>query len=59
MIDKKLGKKRIEVCKKCDRFFKPTQQCKECGCFMFIKTKIIKANCPLDKWNEYFNREDW
>ena len=27
-----------------------TQQCKKCGCFMKIKTKLKNATCPLQKW---------
>jgi hypothetical protein len=41
---------RISICESCERFFKPTRQCKECGCFMDIKTKLEQASCPLEKW---------
>lgn len=42
--------KRMSICESCERFFKPTRQCKECGCFMDIKTKLEQASCPLEKW---------
>jgi hypothetical protein len=36
----------------CPSFFKPTNTCKECGCFMQIKARLEKSKCPLDKWDE-------
>lgn len=45
-----LTKKRLEICRSCDRLFKPTFQCKECGCFMKIKTRIESQSCPIGKW---------
>lgn len=41
---------RLEICKQCPRLFKPTMQCKECKCFMRIKTRIKSASCPIGKW---------
>lgn len=37
-------------CNNCDRFNSTTKQCKECGCFMFIKIFIPQSECPLKKW---------
>ena len=48
--DETLSTKRYEICEGCPRFFKITKQCKECGCFMPIKTKLTEAVCPLGKW---------
>lgn len=41
---------RLNTCKECPSLFKPTMQCKECGCFMRIKTRIKSAQCPIGKW---------
>lgn len=41
---------RMNICMSCDRLFKTTRQCKECGCFMKIKVRLKNASCPLDKW---------
>jgi hypothetical protein len=41
---------RLGICKGCDRLFKPTGTCKQCGCFMGLKTWIDRATCPLGKW---------
>jgi len=49
-FDETVSNKRYEICESCPRFFKITKQCKECGCFMAIKTKLKEAVCPLGKW---------
>lgn len=46
----KKANERLAICFECDRFYKPTRQCKECGCFMKVKTRISTASCPLGKW---------
>lgn len=42
---------RLDICMGCDRLFKPTKTCKECGCFMQLKTWLKNAHCPLGKWD--------
>ena len=44
------AKTRMDVCLSCDRLTKSTKQCKECGCFMHLKTLLAEATCPLKKW---------
>lgn len=41
---------RMDICNGCDRLFKPTKSCKECGCFMALKTWIEVSVCPIGKW---------
>jgi len=41
---------RMDICNKCEFFLKMTSQCKKCGCFMNIKTRIEEAYCPIGKW---------
>ena len=41
---------RWDMCQACEHFFKPTGTCKECGCFMKLKTKLKAATCPVGKW---------
>ena len=43
-------KERMDICNKCDYFINMTKQCKKCGCFMEIKTRIDNAYCPIGKW---------
>jgi hypothetical protein len=41
---------RMSICESCPRLIKVTHQCRECGCLMKIKTKLLDARCPLGKW---------
>ena len=49
-VTEELSAKRFEICKACPELIKPTHQCKKCGCFMQLKTKLEIATCPLGKW---------
>lgn len=48
-VDKTLREHRIEICKTCNRL-SVLKFCKECHCFMPLKTYINSATCPLEKW---------
>lgn len=48
--DEETARKRMDICEVCPRLLKATYQCKECGCFMKMKTKLTEAVCPLSKW---------
>jgi len=50
LTDEKNADQRYAICESCPSFLKVTKQCKECGCFMALKTKIEEAICPLGKW---------
>jgi predicted Zn-ribbon and HTH transcriptional regulator len=41
---------RLSICQECPELIKLTTQCKQCGCFMTLKTKIEAAKCPIGKW---------
>lgn len=49
-MNKEIRKQRLEACLDCDRLFRPTYTCKECGCFVKIKSAIGSMSCPLGKW---------
>lgn len=49
-VNKKTYKERLDICKGCDDYFKPTGNCKVCGCFMRIKASISVMECPEGKW---------
>jgi hypothetical protein len=49
-VDQDLANGRYEICKGCPELIKATKQCKQCGCFMAIKTKLAHASCPIGKW---------
>tara|TARA_R110002020_G_scaffold154369_1_gene334006 strand:- start:2 stop:190 length:189 start_codon:yes stop_codon:yes gene_type:complete len=40
---------RWAVCQACPELT-TTNRCKQCGCFMKLKTKMKGAVCPLEKW---------
>jgi hypothetical protein len=44
-----LAEERMSICQECPELL-PTKNCKQCGCFMTIKTKYEAAKCPLVKW---------
>lgn len=41
---------RLDICNGCEKFIHESNRCKECGCFMNLKTKLAEAKCPLNKW---------
>ena len=41
---------RLEICKVCEFYRVKTNQCRKCGCFMKLKTKLEHAKCPIGKW---------
>jgi hypothetical protein len=51
LATKEVAEKRQLICSNCDRLFKPTFSCLECGCFMKIKTRLNAFSCPLEKWS--------
>ena len=48
--DRETSDARYEICKTCPELFDLTKQCKKCGCFMALKTKMKEATCPIGKW---------
>jgi hypothetical protein len=49
-INKLESDKRMNICLGCPELIKLTHQCKKCGCFMNLKTKLSEAKCPIEKW---------
>jgi hypothetical protein len=45
----KLKAERLAICETCPEYM-ATNQCKQCGCFMPVKTGLLHARCPLAKW---------
>jgi hypothetical protein len=41
---------RYAICNSCPELMSLTKQCKKCGCFMAMKTKLKLATCPAGKW---------
>ena len=51
-VEQELADRRMEICLGCPQLIKLTNQCKECGCIMNLKTKLPNAECPLGKWGQ-------
>ena len=45
-----IRKERLDICRQCEHYFKPTGTCKKCGCFMRVKTTLSFTECPIGKW---------
>jgi len=41
---------REEICNQCALYNKEAKRCRECGCFMEIKWKFTKSECPINMW---------
>jgi hypothetical protein len=48
--DKDLIEQRLAICNECPSFNKRLIKCRECGCFMALKSTLRQATCPLGKW---------
>lgn len=48
--DKDLIEYRLEICNKCPFFNKRLKKCRQCGCFMSLKTTLKSAKCPVGHW---------
>ena len=48
--EEEVSNARYDICLKCPELVAFTKQCKKCGCFMGLKTKLENAKCPLGKW---------
>ena len=50
MVSDETYKERISTCKGCAMYDDLESRCRECGCFVPAKAKIILDSCPLNKW---------
>ena len=49
-VSEEISSLRYDICKQCPELINLTKQCKQCGCFMAVKSKLSNASCPLGKW---------
>ena len=51
-VNKEVYKERLDICRSCDDYYKPTGSCKICGCFMRIKASLSISECADNpkKW---------
>lgn len=50
-VSKKEASRRLNICKECKYYTPDTSRCKECGCYLLIKTKWKSEDCPIHKWD--------
>jgi len=48
---------RVTICKGCPEYLELQNECRNCGCYIPMKAKIILDSCPLGKWTE--DKEGW
>ena len=46
------AQRRWEICEECPSLIR-FNRCEDCGCFMKLKTKVAKAECPRYKWGVF------
>ena len=51
-VSDEVYKDRLDICKGCDYYFRPTGSCKICLCFMSIKARISLMECPQKYWGK-------
>ncbi len=49
-VSDEVYKERMMTCKGCDKYHEFENRCKECGCYVPAKAKVILDSCPLNKW---------
>ena len=50
IAEPEVAQHRIEICNSCEFLLEITRNCKKCGCFVDVKTKISHTSCPVKKW---------
>ena len=42
---------RVKICRSCEKINELENTCRECGCYIPAKAKVILDSCPLKKWD--------
>ncbi len=45
------SERRLNICRGCTEFLPETTQCRQCGCYMNLKTQLATSVCPLGLWD--------
>lgn len=51
IVSPEIKESRLAICHACEFYFKPTNQCRKCGCIVSAKTSLSQSKCPIDKWS--------
>jgi predicted Zn-ribbon and HTH transcriptional regulator len=52
-VDTKTKLERASHCQKCEWYYRPARQCRQCGCFINFKIALTNSSCPIGKWTEF------
>lgn len=50
LVSEEKQKKREEICNDCSQFNRDSKRCYLCGCYMEVKWKFKKSECPMNMW---------
>lgn len=50
IVSEEKAEERMSICKTCNYFVAEYSRCSNCGCSMFVKTKLQAMKCPIGKW---------
>lgn len=50
LSEDELAAERIKVCEQCPQFQRALRKCSLCGCMVDLKVKVLRAECPAEKW---------
>ena len=51
-VSSDLRSERLKTCRSCEHFWKSTDICSICKCYMPAKTWVSIAECPIQKWGK-------
>jgi hypothetical protein len=50
LVSEEKIKEREKICIECSKFNKESKRCYLCGCYMEVKWKFKKSECPIKMW---------
>lgn len=50
LVSPEKRQQREDLCNECTFYNKEAKRCRECGCFMEVKWKFTKSECPINMW---------
>lgn len=58
IVPESVSSERYNICISCENLYKPTNQCRLCGCFVKAKVHLAKTKCPINKWDRHGKYKD-
>ena len=50
VVNGNMQEERMNICRSCDQFDEQSIRCKDCKCFLEVKSRMATEVCPLNKW---------